>query len=347
MQGDAGGLWWYVRHLPVVGRVSSHPFRLLPFFVLFASLAGGMVLERTLRRTARRRLWEVVLGVGLGSVLSYHVWLATPSFYSYGFRPYPVLPDPLKKLLSVPDCPTGRIMSWSPVRFTNPASGLSLFNALPGAYGVPAFHGYDPLVENSVPYIDAVVNLRLYPLQAARVYGLRWHLLAHGLGPVRAADGNLFVMEIRKLQEDAYDSLKPFDVPEGDGLSDFRPVFNADGVRMVELADYVDPLAFASKHPEQPLPLRMHAGGLDVDTSTAGSQTVVVNFLWRPEMTAQIDGWDVDCKYDKWFRIKVKVPLDGKKLEIRYNPNWTQGFVFGCAFLLLGVGVLLGLRRLS
>ena len=93
MQRDTNGIWVLLTRLPVVGRVNNYPYRLLPFFVLFACVAGGIVLERTLRLSARRRVWEVLLGVVLAAILLYHAWLARPSFYTYPIQPYPALPE--------------------------------------------------------------------------------------------------------------------------------------------------------------------------------------------------------------------------------------------------------------
>jgi hypothetical protein len=335
MQGDAWGLWGLIRSLPVVGRVNSHPFRLLPFFVLFASLAGGLVLERTLRRAVHRRSWEVVLALGVGVLLLYHVSLARPSFYTYSFRPYAALPEEMATLLGAPDAPTGRVMAWSHLRSTNPASASSLFNALPAVYRVPAFNGYDPLVENTPPYTFAAHWFRESPWEAARAYGLRWHLSVQGIGPIRAADAGLYAMEEKPPFAEAFDKLAPLQLPRA---------FESGPILMTQLAD-VDPLAFRVGHPEEPMPLRMHVGGIDVDVETAQGHNVIVNFLWRPQMKAWVDGVATPCEFDSWLRIRVEIPPGARKLEIRYAPDWMTGIWCGSAAIIAGVGLQLLLRR--
>lgn len=336
MQGDSGGLWAALKYVPVVGRVANHPFRLLPFFVLFASLAGGQVLERTLRRIPRRPAWELLLGGLVGSLLLYHVWMARPSFYSYSFTPNTVLPEEMATILGLPDNPTGRLMAWTPVRSTNPACRFSLMNALPAACNVPAFQGYDPVVENTLPHAAAANWFEESPLRVARAYGLRWHLTVRGLGPVRAVSNDLYTMEGRPPYEKAYKVLQPLALPH---------VFELGPVLLTEL-DNVDPLAFVENHADRPLPLRMHAGGIDVDAGAAAGQTALINFLWRPEMLAFVDGASVPCEHDDLLRMRVPIPAGGRQLQIRYAPNWTRGLLFGCSSILGAVVVTLRLRRL-
>ena len=90
----------------------------------------------------------------------------------------------------------------------------------------------------------------------------------------------------------------------------------------------------------------MHAGGLDVDAESAAGRTAIVNFLWRPELQARVDGVDVPCEADDWLRVRVSIPAGGKKLEVRYLPDWSRGLFLGCLTLLLGIGSRLWLSRL-
>jgi hypothetical protein len=335
MAGDAGWLWALLRRLPITSRITSHPFRLLPFFVLFASLAGGLVLERMLRLSTRRGTWELILGVAVGGLLLYHVALARPSFYTYAFQPGAPLPAEMNSILEPTNAPTGRLMAWSPLRSTHPASAIALSNALPSVYGIPAFHGYDPVVENTFPFTAAAAGFRATPLEAARAYGIRWHLTVRELGPVRSVTPDVYLMEEKPPFEEAYDVLKPLKLPA---------VYESGPVLLTEL-DGVDPLAFAEGHPDQPLPLRMNAAGLDVEVGAAGGEATIVNFLWRPEMQATVDGAPIPCNHDEWLRMRVEVPLGGKKLELRYAPDWSRGLLYGGAAVLLGVGLKLLLRR--
>ena len=94
--------------------------------------------------------------------------------------------------------------------------------------------------------------------------------------------------------------------------------------------DHVDPLAFAAGNPRQALPLRFDGAGIDVDVRGLSSASpVVVNFLWYPKMKAAVDGQEVECSRDDWYRITVGVPAGAKVLEIRYRPDWRKGIIFG------------------
>jgi len=335
MAGQSGGLWGLLGKMPVLGRVSNHPFRLLPFFVLFASIPGGLVLERTLRCSTRRRAWEVLLGASVGGILLYHAWLARPAFYTFPFRPYPALPESMNAILGLPADPTGRLMAWSPRWSTHPATGFSLPHALAGPYGVPAFHGYDPVVQCTLPHAYAAQQLLDSPLAAARAYGIRWHLTVRGVGPVRSENPEMYEVEEEPPYEKAFHELQPLKLP---------CAYESGALLLTEL-DNVDPLAFVEGRAYPQLPLRMHAAGIDVDIGSAGGKSVIVNFLWRPEMKASVNGVGVPCERDDWLRIRVRIPPGGQKLEVRYAPDWTRGLLIGFTAILFGVVVQLQLVR--
>jgi hypothetical protein len=238
----------------------------------------------------------------------------------------------MARILGSPGHPTGRLIAWTPVRTTNPHAGAALINALPGAHRVPAFHGYDPLVENTPPHMAAAYWLEESPLRVARAYGLRWHLTIRGLGPVRAVSDDLYTMEGRPPYEKAFAALRPLTL---------RPVFESGPILLTELDD-VDPLAFVEGRPDRPLPLRIHAAGIEVDVGSAGGETVMVNFLWRPQMQASVDGVPVSCEHDDLLRMRVRVPRGGEKLEVRYEPNWMTGMLLGCAAI--GLAIMLNRR---
>ena len=53
--GTEGLLWAAIGSLPVVSSLNHHPHRLMPFFVFFALIVGGIFLERLLRRSNSRK----------------------------------------------------------------------------------------------------------------------------------------------------------------------------------------------------------------------------------------------------------------------------------------------------
>ena len=50
---------------------------------------------------------------------------------------------------------------------------------LPVIYGIPALHGYDPVLFGKGVYQDALSRLYPEPLPALKAYGVRWHVVAN------------------------------------------------------------------------------------------------------------------------------------------------------------------------
>jgi hypothetical protein len=320
--GHEGGLWTLLGKLPVLGTINNQPFRLLPLFVLFSVLSGGVLLERWLQRVSRRRVWEAALMVVLLIAIGYHVTLCCCSFYDYGFRPYPELPDEIASLVRRDAAQTtGRIASWAPLRSTEPSYALALPHNLPSIYALPAFGGYNPLVQWKTPFLFVRDRLHNDPTGAARAYGVRW-FLKH-----RTADEPVFspnpcarILE-RQVRYDAeFRQIKFSRVHHWPGLPD---------VAVMEL-DEVDPLCFVADASKRALPFRCDGAGIDVNLGRPSSASaVVVNFLWYPDITATVDGRVVPCRRDAWYRITVDVPAGAKGLAIRYQPAWRTGILRG------------------
>jgi len=320
--GPDGGLWLVMCDLPVFGTINNNPFRLLFFFVFFAVLSGGVLLERLLQRTTRRRAWELAIGATLGLTMLYHVGMCRPSFYSYGFQPYPEPTAEMASLLR----PQGtqaphRLASWAPMRSIVPSFALALPLNLPVIYGLPAFAGYSPLVECKSPFLFAKDRLRQDPAAAARAYGIRWFLRHRTCdAPVFSPNPAALGFEMHVEFNSDFKQIKFSRVHELPGLPDLV---------LMEL-DHVDPLAFAAGNLRQAMPLRFDGAGIDVDVRGLSSPSpVVVNFLWYPEMKAAVDGREVECSRDDWYRITVNVPTGAEVLEIRYSPDWRKGIIFG------------------
>ncbi|MGA2619335.1 MAG: hypothetical protein ABSF26_17135 [Thermoguttaceae bacterium] len=370
--GPAGGLWLVLGKLPVFGSINNHPFRLLPFFVLFAVLSGGLFLERLLRLAARRRAWEIGLGVVLGGLLVYHVVMARASFYAYGFRPYPNLPAELAAMLTGEEAgekgmspisgsgPAGasrqlerwgyaspqRLAAWAPNRSIVPSYALALPHNLPAVYRLPAFGGYDPVVENKPPFQFAEERMRQEPAAAARAYGVRW-LLEHRTGrePVFSPNPNLREMEQSVRLDGAFRRIDLVHVHRLAGLDDLT-VGEVGGVAPLAFANGVRGEGRGTRDECRSLPLRLHGGGIDVDLrGLAAAGAVTVNFLWYPEMTAAVDGRPVLCRRDEWQRIVADVPAGARELAVRYRPDWARGIVAGGLLLGLGLAGAAALRR--
>ena len=341
--GPDGLLWLAMSNLPVLSTINNNPFRLLPFFVLFAVLSGGVLLERLLQRTTRRRAWEVAIGTALGAALLYHVAMCRPSFYNYGFQPYPELPGEMAGLLQPHGTQAAqRVASWAPRRSIVPSFALALPHNLPVIYGLPAFGGYSPLIECKSPFLFAKDRLHKDPAAAARAYGIRWFLKHRTCDtPVFSPNPAALAFETRVKFNSDFKRIEFSRVHELTGLPDLA---------IMELDD-VDPLAFAAGNPRQAMPLRFDGAGIDVDVRGLSSASpVVVNFLWYPEMKAAVDGREVECSRDDWHRIAVNVPAGAEVLEIRYSPDWRKGIILGLALAGLSVATAVfldGLPKLS
>jgi hypothetical protein len=312
--------------------VNNHPFRLLPFFVLFAVLSGGQVLEHLLRTLPGRRLWGSALaGVAL-ALLAYHVGMARPAFYSYGFKPYPPLPQEVSQLFKEGgEIPAGRILPIAPARSILPDYPLSLALAFPVVYGVASFEGYDPVTQSRPPFRNAWALINGRRAEALRAYGIRWLVIYRALRhPVFSPNPELRNLEGGVHSSFLLDHLKELGA---------KKVLERPELEVWALPE-ADPMAFPLASPGRSLPLSLTGSGVTVDTSavTAGG-VVVVNFLWYPNVRARADGHEVPSGTDSWGRTIVQVPPGAKMIEVRLGASWARGLVN--AGLLLTLSLLL------
>ena len=145
--GSEGVLWVVMGNLPVIRAVNHHPHRLMPCFVFFSLIVGGIFLERLLRRTTSRKA-EYLIAAVTAMLMLYHVSLSRNSLWSYGDRPYPELPREIaERVLPSQNPLAGRVWSYGPFRSGLPGFASTLPLSLPSAYGAYGFHGYDPIIE--------------------------------------------------------------------------------------------------------------------------------------------------------------------------------------------------------
>lgn len=318
--GPDGGLWPVLGKLPLLGAINNHPFRMMPFVVLFSVLSGGVLLERLLARSQRRRAWEIGIAATVAVLMFYHVGMARPAFYAYGFQPYPRLPEELTTMLQSDRAqPAGRLLSWTTFRSPSPSYALAMPFDLPVVYGLPAFTGYDPVVECKPPYRFADGRLAQSPTEAARAYGIRWGVMHRACErPVYSQNPCMREVEAEVPCDATFRQI---------GFTRTHAVASQPDLAVKEL-EQIDPLAFPSGQPANPLPLKLHGGGIDVDVSGLKSRaSVVANFLWYPEIKAFADGREIACKRDDWYRIVAEVPAATHTLALRYQAGWAAGFL--------------------
>ena len=355
--GYDAGIWHLMSALPVINIVNHYPFRMLPFVVLFAVLAGGMAAERVLRGTAHRGRWELAMTVPTIGLILCHVWFSRSAFYTYGFRPTPArLPAEVAALLRPGDeHPTTRIMAWGPARSSAPEFGLSMRLNLPALHRIPAFDGYSPVMDSKTTWVGASVLMDNNPVLASQIYGVRYHVVSPLIfHPVFSSE----TVSNRRLE-----SSVPHDV----GLRKLldknlnpRPatVVRRDDIAVLDVGP-VNPLAFPLGHPEHPLTVTPNPAGVDVDlggdTYTPGSANqVVVNFLWYPALTADVNGQPVPCSADEWGRTVVALPPAAAgpgggppTLHVRYKPDWSTGLMIGGVIATVALLAAVILTRLS
>jgi hypothetical protein len=333
--GKDGVLWPLSSHIPVVNKANNNPFRILPFFNLFAVLGGGLVLERWLASARRARAWELGLSATVAGLMLYSSFMSRPAFFIYGDRPYPQLDPEMQRLLGADDNPNPyRIFPFAPYVSDAPGYSRSLMHCLPSLYDVLSCEGYDPLTESKPEIVAVRARFATNPAEAARAYGVRWivvsNLLKHPL------TGPLPHMRFAKL---------------GGFL---EPLSRASIVKLstpdVEIREipYPDPMAFRESAPLEALPIRLSGAGADVDVSglKAGGP-VIVNFLCWPDMAATVDGRSAAVTPDSWHRISVNVPAGASSLKIRYQPPWTLGITYGAVILLVVAAMIAGLAMMD
>jgi hypothetical protein len=341
--GQSGGLWWLMGLLPVGLR--NNPFRALPWFVFFACLVGARYLgdviasrEAVAGQAAGDRRSRLVLAiVGSGVLLvSLHLTRVGIAFYTYGYRPYPPLLEELANVLE-PDerARPQRIMSFGALRSTDPSYPLTMPHNLPCQYEVPAFFGYDPLVQRFGRVIACMERLVERPQETLAAYGVRW-LLVHRTAwggwepqtPNRFERKFPFVPLLEKLDSKPRRTLGDLD----------------EYVRVIEIPDPA-PLAFDAARSADALPLRMSVAGLVIElVPESGPRKIVANFLRYPDIVATADGKPVAVTEDEWQRIIVDVPAGAKEIRIRYAPPRGPGIAIAFALAVVGAAATLACR---
>ncbi len=326
--GDDAFVWRLIAKLPA--GLNNHPFRVMPIFVLFSSLAGGLLLERLARILPRGNAVAVAVSCVGCLLLVYHVGCARTAFYSYGFRPYPALPGPLAAILEGPSLSAaGRSVYCAPQRTVDPSYAVCLPHELPMAYELPALFGYQPLFLLKPPYRHVLSRIRAEPIAALRAYGVHWCLVHR-----TCRQNTLSAGRSRELEETVLFE-PPARTARGVQYHDL-PELN-DVLQVAEIKDAA-PLCFRLGTHERPLPMRLDGRGIHVELDAAATDgAVVVNFLPYPELQAFVDGQRTLLMSDPWGRMLIRVAAGSRSLEVRCCPPWSQGLRLGAAMMLCGV----------
>jgi hypothetical protein len=335
--GDDGlsFIWRLIAKLPA--GLNNHPFRVMPIFVLYSSLAGGLLLERLSRILPwGNRLATAVVCLGC-LLLVYHAGCARTAFYTYGFRPFPALPGPLAALLESPSPATvARSVSCAPQRSVDPTYAFCLPHNLPTFYQLPALSGYDTICLLKPPYRHVMERIHIDMFSALRAYGVRWCLIHRTCRQNTLSAGLSRDLERTVLFEPPERALRGVRYHDLQGLDDVLQVAEIEGAA---------PLCFRLGRPQRALPIRLDGRGIHVELDpTTADDPVVVNFLHYPELHAFVDGQFTPITVDAWGRMQIPVAAGNRSLEVRYCPPWSQGLLLGAAMVLGGVLIMLWLE---
>jgi len=335
--GEPAYFWKTLAALPLSKFFLRYTLRFYPWLAFCAILSGGLILERLLAVLRRRRRWESLLGAFSLGILAYHLAMCQASFYSYGFRPYPELPQefenafhpyPDKQLIGSKN--SRRIASWTQQRSVSPDYYVGLPLNLPHFYQVPSVFGYDPVVEGQPRMVEVYRRLLDDPAAACKAYGVGWLLIGYTDVPVLSPNKNIWYFERSVAYEDAYRRLP---------LKTLTALAEYHDTKLMELPG-VDPLAFVTDHPERPLPMRLSCRGADIDiTGLPAGTKVTVNFMWYPQMTFTQNGQALPVAKDDWQRLTTTLAEPGTTLCLRFQPPWLTTCAIGAGLCIAALGL--------
>lgn len=331
--GDAGGLWRLMGMLPMGLR--NNPFRVMPWFTFYCLLAGGMFLAAALRRKREARIATLALGL---LCVAWHIPHTRIAFYSYGFRPYPGLPDDLAALLRpAGGPPRERVFPITIWRSDDPSYPLALPHNIPCVEEIPSLLGYNPLVAHLKRYERCLERIRRDPAAGLAAYGCGKVLLHRTMtGGYQARSANRFERIaplgdlLTRVPEDSYR---------------LEPLGETGNFVTVVTLPAAAPLAFATSSPREPLALSMSVQGLDIALEPGPARQVVLNFLHYPDMRASADGAPLPVAEDDWGRMVVDVPANTRRLTLRYVPPWGVGCALAIPLVVAGAAGCAWLER--
>ncbi len=327
--GVDGAIWPIMLRLPLLSKFRL-PMKFIAFFNVFAVLAGAVVCERVLRSIRRPKVAQACITVITAGLIAASCMFYLPSWYTYGIRSFP---DGLAVLRTIAEAKDAhyRVLSYAQFRSRSPRYWESLPSNLATVYEVPAWGGYDPLVEFSPRLLAIAKNLDREGLELWREFGVRYVLVPNDIYRPRFGG----YPGVWRLERDTQVPGKLLSLVQASPV-----VFHDEEITIHQLAD-AKPLAFSLRDPATPVPLQLRADGLDLDTSSLRpGEEVTLNFLWRPEMKATANGQPVALRADGQQRMVVQVPSGAENVKIRFVPPWKKGFAAGallfCVALLAG-----------
>jgi hypothetical protein len=278
-------------------------------------------------------------------LLLVHCALAKHAFYDFADRPYPALRSAVAGIAGADngvrgidsrsgEAPgvsgevPGRCMAFSPVRSPQLGFPRSLELNFPSVYGILSWAGYDPLVAGMPDWRRIEKRMHDNPVATAAAFGVRW-LVVYDARHNPKPGSTFWFGGMEQLDEDRLDELKLL-------KREARVRLRTPEVTILEIP-HAAPMACLASAPGEGLPVRFDGSGAAVNLrSAAPGGSIVLNVLWRPEFSAQVDGRKVACKCDDFGRVVVSVPPGAGHLVVRFCPPWRVGIVVGLLLLCLG-----------
>ncbi len=340
--GKEGMLWTVMGQLPVIRAVNHHPHRLMPFFVFFCLIVGGIFLERLLRRTASRKP-EYLIAAATAVLMLYHVSLSRNSLWCYGDRPYPELPREIAESVLPSQNPlAGRV--WSLRAVSSRLAGFRLHAAAEPAFGLRGLWIRAATIRSSKPGRRPMAFQEKFaasPAEASRAYGIRWVLVANA--------------DYYKQEWEYWWAVGKSDWCFGFSDSDwpaFRekslPVANCESAARksacMRLPD-ASPMAFDRANPRAPLAIEFHGWGAEVEVPGTGQRTVVVNIVVRPWLRAASGQQPLESSADEWGRMEVRVPDGVTHFQVFYDLPWRRGIFAGLGLAAATLGGMALIRK--
>ena len=115
-----------------------------------------------------------------------------------------------------------------------------------------------------------------------------------------------------------------------------KPLLYSDNRVSVTKLNGSDPLARRESDKAE-LALRIVGSDLVVNVPGSGAQEeIMVNYLWRPGITAAIGDSRIETRPDKYQRILLTAPPNGGNITIRYEIGWLRVILLGSLIVLAG-----------
>lgn len=283
------------------------PLKFLLFVQLFGAFAGASTMDRFLARLSPP--WgRVVLSASIVLMLV-HIAGTTAAFFQFHSPP---VPKEMELVARLSQGSPQRFLSMGQRKTPGPSGQATLPHNLATHLGLWAFAGHDPLVASSRSQLAMVQRLERDPVSTLRAYGVRWLLVEPRADETHA----LYVPGPASSWTTIIEPAAEF---RRRVLAAAVLRHRAEGVLVYEL-DGAQPLAFVDT--KVPLPLSRRANHVLVEVSRlAALSRVTVSFLWRPGMTAALDGASLALDKDAQGRLVVVLPHAGQELAISYRPD--------------------------